>query len=1074
MSPIIKTDNFILILLFLNFFVGTTKGEDPSFTIKLNNNTPVQYCLDPVLVAKNLTIEGNPTILGMKISFSQGYIPGEDELVYSGKLTQSWPTPETMILSGSSNIKDYEEAIRTINYKNSKSSPTLGFRKITISLSDVDYLPETQHFYRYVNSPRISWNNARLDAESNAMMYYGLRGYLATITSRTENDFIKLRTKGVGWIGATDEGNEGEWRWVTGPEGLLTKDDNIFWVGTGLNYRNGVTGNGPYMDRYNNWNTDEPNNSNNEDYAHILFSKNQSDNLLRWNDLPNAGGNGENDTPAGYLIEFGGLLGEPVVNLSATLDLQVNTVFFKTGIVAAICNGESVMLNQPDYSTATFNWTPSDALSSSSIANPVANPLITTKYTVTGVRGSCNNSATYAVTVNPNPISFLKAEENICRGKTVTLDAGNNQNGTYKWDNGGTTQKITVDASGVYAVTLISDNGCKTTTSTKVIVHEYPTIDLSSFEQLICNDSKVGSVNIKTNATSYTLESVDKMVSVNRLNVRAPAFGKYQMLYTANHQYCPSKHSFDLSFYKAPKVDFTVDAKKCSGYNLNVSYVGDADISVSNFNWVFDNKIIANETGLNTLVVPLGINRAQRDLSLTVTQDGCSNTYIQKNIKVIPNLDLKVVDKIGCEPFMAEFIAVNTEVVIYDWDFGDATPVERKDKQTSHLYQTSGYYNVKLKVTTIVPNGQGCVNEAKIDSMVYVAPIPDIGFSLSPDVCLNPGVNEISYSGVIGTNRDKYYWDLAHFDMSEIIDNPKNTKGPFRFNITTQPTANIGLKVISEFGCESVQGNIKLKRKPDFSIESNVKTGCAPLESFLKGIINDSVDKVDFNWDFGDSSAGSGMQVSHIYQQPDTNYNLTLSGKSTITGCNNILVNNNLIRTYPKPEAAFSMDNKVVYNDKPDINFTDSSVGASAWLWNFGDGGTSAVQNPAYHFVNIGSQKVVLEVTNDEQCTDTISHVVLVAFDRLFPPNGFSPNSPSNIDRIFLINSEGITSEGYHFIVLSRWNDPVFESTGDIMGWDGRMKNGTFAPAGIYVWILNFTDFLGKKHRQTGTVTLVY
>ena len=64
--------------------------------------------------------------------------------------------------------------------------------------------------------------------------------------------------------------------------------------------------------------------------------------------------------------------------------------------------------------------------------------------------------------------------------------------------------------------------------------------------------------------------------------------------------------------------------------------------------------------------------------------------------------------------------------------------------------------------------------------------------------------------------------------------------------------------------------------------------------------------------------------------------------------------------------------------------------------------------------------------------------------------------------------------EGYHFVIISRWNDIVFETKGEIKGWDGRMQNGSFAPAGSYLWVLNFTDFLGRKHQQTGSVSLVY
>jgi len=165
----------------------------------------------------------------------------------------------------------------------------------------------------------------------------------------------------------------------------------------------------------------------------------------------------------------------------------------------------------------------------------------------------------------------------------------------------------------------------------------------------------------------------------------------------------------------------------------------------------------------------------------------------------------------------------------------------------------------------------------------------------------------------------------------------------------------------------------------------------------------------------------------------------------------------------------------VVYNDHPEVKFTDLSTGKpSAWLWDFGDGVTADIQNPIYNFVKMGHQRVLLEVTNDELCTDTVSHNLLVAFDRLFPPNGFSPNAPNGDDRVFLLNSEGIVPEGYHFTVLSRWNDLIFEAKDEIKGWDGRMKNGSLAPAGAYVWILNFNDFLGRKHRQTGAVTLVY
>ncbi|HEY3390665.1 MAG TPA: lectin-like protein, partial [Prolixibacteraceae bacterium] len=319
----------IFIALILTIFVFNAEGQVATLAIKLNNTNPVQYCSGSKLVAENLTIEGLFTITGMKISFSDGYKPGEDELVYSGSIGNivgTWYAAQGyLLLKGNANTTsdDYRNAItKSVAYKNNNSIPTVGIRKISITLEDADYLPETGHFYRFVENPNLSWSAARADASSAT--YYGLKGYLATITSQVENDFIKLKTRGVGWIGASDAWAEGEWRWVTGPEGLEDSGKGRLFF---------VTGSGPYQGEYTNWNTGEPNNVNGgENYAHITVFPSDAASSYKWNDLPDSGGQGDYASK-GYLIEFGGFPGEPELNLSATLILQVNTMsFFKPGI----------------------------------------------------------------------------------------------------------------------------------------------------------------------------------------------------------------------------------------------------------------------------------------------------------------------------------------------------------------------------------------------------------------------------------------------------------------------------------------------------------------------------------------------------------------------------------------------------------------------------------------------------------------------------------------------------------------------------------------------------------------------
>ena len=72
------------------------------------------------------------------------------------------------------------------------------------------------HWYQYFapSGAGIFWADAATDA-------LGRGGYLATITSAAENEFVFTVTGGQGrlaWLGGSDEGSEGNWTWRFGPE----------------------------------------------------------------------------------------------------------------------------------------------------------------------------------------------------------------------------------------------------------------------------------------------------------------------------------------------------------------------------------------------------------------------------------------------------------------------------------------------------------------------------------------------------------------------------------------------------------------------------------------------------------------------------------------------------------------------------------------------------------------------------------------------------------------------------------------------------------------------------------------
>jgi len=159
----------------------------------------------------------------------------------------------------------------------------------------------------------------------------------------------------------------------------------------------------------------------------------------------------------------------------------------------------------------------------------------------------------------------------------------------------------------------------------------------------------------------------------------------------------------------------------------------------------------------------------------------------------------------------------------------------------------------------------------------------------------------------------------------------------------------------------------------------------------------------------------------------------------------------------------------------PVIQFENQTTGATEYSWNFGDDSAdSDEENPVHRYDEMDRYQVALRAFNDFGCTDSAFTDVSVSFDKVFPPNAFSPNAANAEDREFRIYSEGIVNEGYKLLIFNRWGQVIFESNSQENGWDGKMKNGDFAPAGVYSWVIEYYDFLGEKHAQQGTVTLIF
>lgn len=268
------------------------------------------YCAEaPMPIVTDVSISstsGESMLDVIFIQIATGYSLGNDVLSLTGthpNITESWSIGEGLLtLTGPASFADFENAISAVRFQTSENNFTQD-KFFSINLGEANFLPATGHYYFYVEDIGVSWTQAR-DAAA-AETYFGLQGYLATITTEEEVQITGEQAQGTGWIGGSDQGTEGVWRWETGPEA-----GQVFWNGA----VNGSSPDGMFAF----WNNGEPNNLGEEDYAHITDP--DIGILGSWNDLAITGSTDPNSAyhPKGYIVEFGGMPGDPDINVSAS------------------------------------------------------------------------------------------------------------------------------------------------------------------------------------------------------------------------------------------------------------------------------------------------------------------------------------------------------------------------------------------------------------------------------------------------------------------------------------------------------------------------------------------------------------------------------------------------------------------------------------------------------------------------------------------------------------------------------------------------------------------------------------
>ena len=148
---------------------------------------------------------------------------------------------------------------------------------------------------------------------------------------------------------------------------------------------------------------------------------------------------------------------------------------------------------------------------------------------------------------------------------------------------------------------------------------------------------------------------------------------------------------------------------------------------------------------------------------------------------------------------------------------------------------------------------------------------------------------------------------------------------------------------------------------PVARFEGNPTSGNMPLAVAFTDLTANS--PTSWSWTFGDSGTSTAQHPTHTYTNPGE-YTVALTATNSLGS--DTRTQPGYIRVIDPNAPIANFDVNTRFGAVPlAVSFTDTSTNSpTAWSWAFGDGGTSAAQNPNHTYSSIGMYTVSLTVTN--------------------------------------------------------------------------------------------------------------
>jgi large repetitive protein len=741
------------------------------------------------------------------------------------------------------------------------------------------------------------------------------------------------------------------------------------------------------------------------------------------------------------------------------------------------------------------------------------------RYRAVNAQG-CSDLITRQITVYPQVQLQISADRSEgCGPLEVTFANDNPQAGvqyTWQWGDGSENTITTTETSlqhsfenssataqRKYTVRITAENlttGCSSTISREITVYPQLRADVVPSVTVGCSPLQVGFQNNTSNASTHSWlvrrkdngqevwAGTGSIPEIPPLLNTGSTTRIYEVIYTGTSaQGCSSQQRFDISVYPEVAAAFSMNVVAPACGPVEVHFTNTSQQEGVTYTWQWGDgspaEVSADVQLSHTFYNDFTDRNRYYEITLTAENNSTGCRSISRQVVTVnPAVVVSVTpDKEEiCAPEEVAFVNRSKNVSTHEWWYrlqGTTDKLEvRSTAEVRYLFSNA---TDAIQVYEVVYRGTSSTN-CTATSIHTITVHPQLGpvFSLDND---RPNLPE---AVVQITNTTPFAESWAHSwtfgdgtSSSEVYPGSKQYAAYGTYIITL--TISNG-RCTASYSQEVRVGDTS----PVVDFEPVPVAGCAPL---VVNFVNRSqfTDPLSYLWDFGDGTRSREENPSHTYYRPGL-YEVSLTARNS-TG-ETQTVTRHMVTVYEVPQANFDVWDRVVKVPAEPVRVANYSVGADAYLWDFGDGTTYTEASPVHYYAQPGIYDITLIATNQWGCADTLTLNQVVSAEaggEVRIPNAFTPNTsgpgggyidPENREEwnkndVFMPYMIGGIRK-FNMKIYNRWGELLFESNDKNKGWDGYYR-GQLCKSDVYAFKIQVEFSDGQSLQKIGDITLI-